>query len=274
MSTVADAVACPLCGGRIDPALSWSSPPEGETHFDLPAGQDYEREFRVCSVCGHYVSVHGLDLSGLYSGAYVDATYGADGMRRTYDRIMGLPPEGSDNFGRVARVDAWARAHGDGAERTVLDVGSGLAVFPVRMKQAGWDVTALDPDERAAEHARSVAGVTAVAGDFMERSVDGHYALVTFNKVLEHVPDPVAMLARARSLLTPGGAVYVEVPDGEAAAAAGGERREEFFIEHLCAFSPASLALLCRRAGFAVELIERIREPSDKYTLYAFARPV
>ena len=270
---MADARLCPLCGGRLDPALSWSSAPEGETHFELPAGQTYEREFGSCSVCGHYVSVHELDLSGLYEGAYVDATYGADGLRRTYDRIMGLPPERSDNVQRTARVEAWARAHLPSTDRTVLDVGSGLAVFPARMKEAGWEVTALDPDERAAEHARSVVGVTAVAGDFMERDVGGSYALVTFNKVLEHVPDPVAMLARSPDLLAQDGAVYVEVPDGEAAAA-DGAGREEFFIEHLCAFSPASLALLCRRAGMAVELIERIREPSDKYTLYAFARPV
>ena len=267
---MADAQACPLCGGTLEPALSWSARPEGETHFELPPGQPYEREFRACAVCGHYVSIHALDLSGLYSGAYVDATYGADGLRRTYDRIMGLPPERSDNVQRTARVDAWARAHVHG--RSVLDVGSGLAVFPARMKEAGWEVTALDPDERAAEHARSVVGVDAVAGDFMEHDVGGSYALVTFNKVLEHVPDPVAMLARARDLLTPGGAVYVEVPDGEAAAV-DGAGREEFFIEHLCAFSPASLALLCRRAGFAVALIERIREPSDKYTVYAFAQP-
>jgi hypothetical protein len=97
---------------------------------------------------------------------------------------------------------------------------------------------------------------------------------VTFNKVLEHVEDPVAMLARSRDLLRPRGAVYVEVPDGELAARdPDGPNREEFFIEHLCAFSMTSLCLLAGRAGFVPVRAERLREPSGKYTLYAFLAP-
>jgi hypothetical protein len=53
-------------------------------------------------------------------------------------------------------------------------------------------------------------------------------------------------------------------------AADEGAEREEFFIEHLAVYSMASLALLARSAGLRVERAERIREPSTKYTLYAF----
>ena len=59
------------------------------------------------------------------------------------------------------------------------------------------------------------------------------------------------MLARARDFVAHGGVVYVEVPDGEAAAEEGAAR-EEFFVEHLHVFSAASLALLADRAGFAL----------------------
>jgi SAM-dependent methyltransferase len=258
---------CPLCGsGPLEELFSYEARPPGETVFELPDGTAYRREFRRCTSCGHQVSVHELDLSALYSGAYVDATYG-DRMRATYERIMALPPESSDNVQRVERIDLWW----SGDSRTVLDVGSGLAVFPARMKERGWEATALDPDERAAEHARDQVGVNAVCADFMEAADLGAYDLVTFNKVLEHVEDPVAMLARSRDLLRPGGAVYVEVPDGELAALdPDGPNREEFFIEHLCAFSMTSLCLLADRAGFVPVLAERLREPSNKYTLYAF----
>jgi hypothetical protein len=87
--------------------------------------------------------------------------------------------------------------------------------------------------------------------------------------VLEHVPEPVPMLARAGAWLAPGGFVYVEVPDGEAAAR-DGAGREEFFIDHWHAFSAASLAMLASRAGFHAAAIERLREPSGKFTLRAF----
>jgi hypothetical protein len=82
------------------------------------------------------------------------------------------------------------------------------------------------------------------------------------------------MLRRCHTFLEPGGTVYVELPDGEAAARdPDGPDREEFFIEHLWAFSPRSLELLAERAGFAADRVERIREPSDKYTLFGFLTP-
>ncbi len=156
----------------------------------------------------------------------------------------------------------------------LLDVGAGLGVFPFRMKQAGWDCVALDMDERLAGHHRDVVGVQAMTGDV--RSVEGLAAfdLVTFNKVLEHVPEPVEMLASVGRLLTPDGLVYVELPDGEAAQAEGKER-EEFLLGHMHVFSFASYALLIANAGFELLMCERLREPSTKFTLRGFAhRPM
>ncbi len=215
-----------------------------------------------------------MDMTGLYAGPYLDATYGdKEGLRRSFERIIALPSERSDNWGRVRRVLDFARGYLPRRERvpTLLDVGSGLAVFPYGMKQAGWHVTALDPDARAARHARETVGVAVTVGDFMMLEAEelGRYDVVTFNKVLEHVEAPVAMLARAAPLLEDGGFVYVELPDGEAAARDGGER-EEFFIDHHHVFSATSVALLADRAGFDVKALERLREPSGKYTLRAF----
>jgi hypothetical protein len=79
------------------------------------------------------------------------------------------------------------------------------------------------------------------------------------------------LLRVARAFLTADGFVYVEVPD--VAATAGGPGREEFFIEHHHVFSPVSLALLAEGTGFDVQVIERLREPSTKYTLCAFLSP-
>ena len=48
--------------------------------------------------------------------------------------------------------------------------------------------------------------------------------------------------------------------------------REEFFIEHYHAFSLASIGLLIEKAGLTILSIERLREPSGKYTLRAFCK--
>jgi len=249
-----------------------SAPPAGEFRYASAPAETYRREIYRCSLCGHFISVFALH-GAFYAGEYVDATYGhAAGMKATFDRFMALPPDRSDNAGRVARIDAYAREHLAPGSRTVLDVGSGLCVFLARMKQHGWQGTALDPDPRAALHAEQVAGVIGVAGSLPSASL-GTFDVVTFNKVLEHVPDPVALLALARPHVAPGGFVYIELPDGEVAAREEGFGREEFFVEHFHVFSLASLARLVERAGFEARVIERLREPSSKYTLRAFLTP-
>jgi SAM-dependent methyltransferase len=263
---------CPCDGRHLVPAFAYASRPEGEIAF--PLAGDYRRDYGRCALCEHWFSHHEMDLSGLYDGTYVDATYG-DGMRRSYERIMALPAERSDNVGRVAAVLDFAerRFAGTRAAPSLLDVGAGLAVFPARMKEAGWRCTALDPDARASAHARDVAGVAAVTGDFRRLAATlGRFDVVSFNKVLEHVEDPVAMLAASSGLVAPGGFVYLELPD--AAASVEGPGREEFFIEHHHVFSPASLALLAARAGFALLELESLREPSGKYTLRGFLAPL
>jgi SAM-dependent methyltransferase len=273
MSAAAPTLRCP-CGRRHDrPAFSYDAPPAGETHFDL-GGAHYHRAYLRCAECAHWYSDNPMDIAALYGGAYVDSTYGAK-MRQTFDRIVALPPEKSDNAGRCERLIAYARDKlPDIASPALLDVGSGLAVFPHRMKQAGWRCTALDPDPRAAAHAREAAGVDAIAGDFLSVADDrlGAYDVITFNKVLEHVLDPAPLLEKAARHLNPRGFIYVELPDAEAAAAEG-PGREEFFIEHHHVFSPESAKLLARNAGLQTRDLERVREPSSKFTLRAFLAP-
>ena len=247
----------------------YDKPPAGETAFGL-APERYRREYWRCLTCGHFVAANAFDLEELYAGAYMEATYTGD-VTATFERIMALPRERSDNAGRARRIVAHWGAHRPACERTLLDVGSGLGVFPARMKEEGWQCTALDPDPGATRHARERIGIAAVEGDFMTQGELGRFGLVTFNKVLEHVEDPIDMLARSRDLLLDGGIAYVEVPDGELAALdSDGPEREEFFVEHLHVFSAASVALLATRAGFTTRSLERLREPSDKYTLFGF----
>lgn len=259
---------CRFCGADHWSKLAeFDAPPPGETDFGF---SPYHRSMWQCGGCLHIVNVHKMDLDGIYDADYWDRTYGGTRMAQTFEKIMGLPPERSDNRARVERVDAVAKSL-TGRDRAgdLLDVGSGLAVFPAAMRAKGWSCLALDPDARGAQHARDRAGVEAVAGDFMRVDLDKRFDLITFNKVLEHVRDPVAMLSRSAQFLKQGGVVYVELPDGEGAIGESAGR-EEFFVEHHDAYSAASITLLAVKAGFRLELLERVREPSTKYTLRAF----
>ena len=285
-----------FCGGAAwQPAFSLSAPPDGETRFDLPVDA-YHREFCQCPRCGHLHGRHRIDLGFLYDGAYVDATYGDyDGIARTFDRIVGLPPDRSDNAGRVARIEAFAGQgvfagcgalagcgtlagrsglERDGPRPRLLDIGAGLGVFPHAMASRGWEVSAIDPDPRAARHMRERLGLTVIESDIFDIRAEsiGPFDAVTLNKVLEHVVEPVDLLRRAAGFLNENGFVYFEVPDGPGALREG-VHREEFFIEHHHAFSEESARHLARTAGLVPVESQALVEPSGKYTITVFARP-
>jgi 2-polyprenyl-3-methyl-5-hydroxy-6-metoxy-1,4-benzoquinol methylase len=265
-------IRCPCGELQTTKSIEYRQRPAGETAFELGSGP-YLRGYRGCNICLHLFGWHDLDLEDLYSGNYSDSTYGAE-MAANYDRIMSLPPERSDNAGRVDRVNAFmtGRVVAD-QPRNLLDVGSGLGVFPARMWQLGWTCTIVDPDQRAVDHSIEKFKAIGVRGEFLEvcGQLEGNYDLVSFNKVLEHLEDPSEVLTPVKELLAPAGILYVEVPDGVGAAIAGPDR-EEFFVEHHHAFSAESLAGLLHRGGFTVLQLETLIEVSGKFTLCAFAQ--
>lgn len=264
-------LSCPCGSAHTRPGFAYDAPPEGEMKFDLK-GVPYRRSYAICEICGHWSGQHELDLSALYGRDYVDVTYGgAAGMERRFNKIMALLPEHSDNRQRVARVNAFAAEHSPSGRRRLLDVGAGLGVFPAAMRDLGWDAVGLEPDPRTVEHLRIVAGVTALVDRIqdLDPAKTGLFSLISFNKVLEHIEEPIAFLAAALPLLETGGFIYIEVPD--VAAAAEGPSREEFFIEHHHVFSPASLVMMAEKAGLSLKRLERLREASSKFTLAMFA---
>ena len=262
-------LSCPCDKPDPVPAFQYNQPPEGETRFDW-GGQTYQRGYKKCRNCGHWHAEIQMDLTDFYRGGYVDGTYG-NRLKENFKRILALPESKSDNTARVKRVLDFAKGKwGDKKVPNLLDVGSGLAVFPFRMKEAGWQVTALDPDARAAAHASENAGVKSVHADFLkwEPETGEKFDVITLNKVLEHVEDPITMMAHARKWIQPGGVLYIEVPN--VTAAQKGPGREEFFIEHLHVFSESSLVSVAQREGWSADSVFELQEPSGKLSLCAF----
>jgi SAM-dependent methyltransferase len=114
-------------------------------------------------------------------------------------------------YGRLWRLVADALPP---APARVLDVGSGTGVVSLEIARAGHDVTAIDPDPASIALARRSAD-RGGTGDgrlaYHEGDVDswvseeGAFDAVITTRVLHHVPDPAAALARIRRWLRPGG---------------------------------------------------------------------
>lgn len=265
---------CPFCSQECKTIHSYREAPEGEISFPFSSNKKYSRTLKRCQSCGHFISVHDMDLSDLYEGDYVDATYAGRGIESAFRKIISLPPEKSDNFARASNIDSFYKKrlgvkYLSQTTLSLLDIGSGLGVFPYQMKKLGWTCVALDPDQRAVAHAKELIGTHAICGDFMTVPISGDFDLISFNKVLEHVEDPTAMIIKAKNYLRKGGCIYIEVPDGQNAWKEG-PGREEFFIDHLHVFSATSLAMMISKAEMNIMEIETLQEPSTKYTIRAF----
>ena len=77
---------------------------------------------------------------------------------------------------------------------------------------------------------------------------------MTLSHVIEHVPDPVAMLRGCRRLLRRGGQLVVATPNSESLACArfGRDWLHWDPPRHLVLFERASLAHVAREAGFRI----------------------
>lgn len=250
--------------------FTYDKPPLNEIPLQFE-NKKYRREIWQFSPSGHFISIHSMDLSGIYEGDYINATYkNKELMIKTFDRIISMPEKKSDNIGRFKAVNSF---HQDWPSKIkspkLLDIGSGTGVFPFIVKKNGWECTGIDPDPRSVDHLVKNIGVQGMCGDFIKLKPNDRYNIITLNKVLEHVENPIEMLSSTKDWLREDGFVYVEVPDGETASKEG-KHREEFFIDHLNIFSIVSMAILSAKAGFEVQKIYRLKEPSSKYTIRAF----
>ena len=268
---------CPLCLNKeLVIAKTFRERPEGETEFSSIQKQKYFRKILKCTSCGHFLASHKIDLRNLYQEDYASSNYGnTSGILKTYQRIMGLPRNDSDNSMRVERLVDFAENHFLNSQSLkILDIGSGLSVFLGKIKiKTDWTCTAVEPDDRYCDHAKETIGIEGVSQDYRNLNWDRKFDIITLNKVLEHFIDPIAVLKKCACDLKPGGLVYIELPDGESASTDQmGYNRQEFFIDHYHAFSMSSLALLVKKSRLQLLALERLREPSRKYTLRAFLK--
>ncbi|MEK6477048.1 class I SAM-dependent methyltransferase [Catalinimonas sp. 4WD22] len=272
MNHISKQYRCYLCGATDHKEIvRLRHKPEGETDYGIPADQ-YDRVITQCLNCLVYTNQHELLSSAMYEGAY-NASISLGSIRERYDKVMNLPPEKSDNRQRVQRIADFLQAKDIALDDCdVLDVGSGTCVFLGAMKALGPRCACIDPDPQAVKHAQEYVGLPiAHAGTLDDFPYEKKFDLITFNKVLEHVKDPVNMLEKAERLLKEGGFVYVELPEGaRAEQQAIVAQRQEFFVEHYTIFNEFSFRKLAERAGFETQEIEIITEPSGKLTIYGF----
>lgn len=266
---------CHLCGSKDFIVLKRITlKPEGETDYGI-APQDYYREICLCNNCRVYFNRHNnLIPDGFYEGHY-NASIKMGDLDRRFNKIISLPFHSSDNKNRVLRIVNYLYQNDyNPSKMNVLDVGAGTSVFLHEMKKFGFQTFCIDPDPSSTKHAiESVHVNDAYTGTLETFDSVQKFDLITFNKVLEHIINPVSALKLARKFLSNEGIIYVELPDGSPSIEKDEiENRSEFFLEHYTTFNKPAFEFLVNSSGYTMLKLEQITDPSGKFTILGFLR--
>jgi SAM-dependent methyltransferase len=136
----------------------------------------------------------------------------------------------------------------------LLDMGCGTGNFLAAARDAGFDVTGIEPNQNAVRSAKEHYGLrdvfAAVPADFQQAHPLERFDTVTFFEVLEHQEDPQAFLDTAKLFLNDDGFIALSVPN-----------RNRWQIEddpldyppnHLTRWSPSALRNFIENNGLEV----------------------
>lgn len=221
----------------------------GEPGYD-PVGAHDDLEIRRCVGCGTRRFPAVRPPGEVYDDGYHDGTsefgwdYGNDDTAR-YELALAN-----------ARV-RWIERHV--VPGPLIDVGGGLGYLSSAAASRGWQPTLIEPVEAACTHASRLPGVDVVHGGWDRLDdFDGDIRLAAFSHSLEHIPEALDALRRARAALQPGGMVYVEVPNYASLAR---RTQGDSWLgwqpgEHAYLFEPSTLRSLLERAEYDVVACE------------------
>jgi len=223
----------------IAPAICPNCRRDGERQLILSAPVDASRvRLFACQACGaHY-------FEGPMAGAYSDLPAGGAHALAFYLQ------QGANIGGMAMRLQALGRAPGT----TFLEVGCGFGLsLDFARRMLGWQVRGLDPSPFAIAGCEQLG--LPIENRYLEANGLDHASadVIHASEFIEHMADPVPMLATLRQALRPGGTLLLTTPAAEMIRPETGDGLLVPLLSagwHLVIQTAESLAWALREAGF------------------------
>ncbi len=155
--------------------------------------------------------------------------------------------------GRVGKLLGFYAYLHDIAPGRLLDVGCGSGYYLNEMRELGWSVEGLDPDENAVKVSRERYGLKVRQGTLEDLRLDSQsFEAITVNHVLEHILDPFSLVRECHRILKPGGLLLVSCPNPQGLGHRIFRERWQHFDtpRHVYLFSAENLRRIAFSCGF------------------------
>jgi len=155
------------------------------------------------------------------------------------------------------------------ADARVLEIGCATGLLLSLLKQAGFtNVAGVDPSPACAKVARVQYQVPVRCGSLSdELAAPDSVDLLILIGVLEHIRDVRAALTKLSAMFAPGGRLFITVPDASRYITGDDAPFQEFSVEHINFFGPATLANLMAVHGFRQILCEQAPQQQNVSTI-------
>jgi 2-polyprenyl-3-methyl-5-hydroxy-6-metoxy-1,4-benzoquinol methylase len=156
----------------------------------------------------------------------------------------------------------------------LLEIGSGLGYLLDSFRKDGWTALGVEPNEGLCRYAQQVLGADVIPGTLEDAKLEAaSLDAALMIHVIEHVPDPAAVLKDVFRLLKPGGTFVVETPryDTLMFRLLGKRERSLSCDGHIYFFTSTTLKKMALTAGFDVSKIDFVgRSLTADRLLYVF----
>lgn len=138
-----------------------------------------------------------------------------------------------------------------GKKGKALDIGAGTGAFVQTLKEEGWNIEGLEPDEGARQQAKKNYGIELKEMEELNAFPSRSFDVITLWHVLEHVHDLHPYMERLKDLLAEGGYLLIAVPNYTSTDARqfGNYWAAYDVPRHLYHFSPQSIKKLLEIHG-------------------------
>ena len=245
MSALHSRRGCPACGGT-DRRVLFQQKFAAVDQATPVTGYDVV----VCDTCGCGYA------DGIPDQRAFDRYY-RDMSKYEYHQREGAESEYDQR--RLAIIADIIAPHVPGRDARILDIGCATGRLLANLRDRGFPaVVGLDPSPACAAAARRLYGVEVHPMTLAELGVgDERFDLAILVGVLEHLRDLDEAFTHLRTILNPGGLLYVEVPDATAFADWPNAPYQDFSTEHVNFFAPTSLDTVMSRRGFSRVFLEQ-----------------